>query len=68
MPKNQVYGVVLPVDLAQQARVVAALQDKSRSKLMRELLTDYLNKFSSYQKIGNGDTVFPKNSNLTPDG
>jgi len=40
--QNQIYGVVLPVHIAQRARVVAAMNGKSRSSLMRDLLLDYL--------------------------
>jgi metal-responsive CopG/Arc/MetJ family transcriptional regulator len=42
MAKNQICGVVLPSGLALEARVIAAMQGKSRSKLMRELLEEYL--------------------------
>jgi metal-responsive CopG/Arc/MetJ family transcriptional regulator len=42
MSNNQIYGVVLPVEIAQRARVVAAMQGTSRSRLMRDLLEKYL--------------------------
>ena len=42
MSETQVYGVVLPVLLARKARVIAAMEGKSRSMLMRELLVNYL--------------------------
>jgi hypothetical protein len=42
LSKNSVYGVVLSFEIAQKARVVAAMQGMSRSKLMRGLLEDYL--------------------------
>lgn len=45
--KNQVYGVVLPAHIAQRARIIAAMQGKSRSKLMRDLLLDYLQRYDS---------------------
>ena len=40
--QNQIYGVTLPVHIAQRARIVAAMSGKSRSSLMRDLLLDYL--------------------------
>jgi metal-responsive CopG/Arc/MetJ family transcriptional regulator len=40
--KKQIFGVVLPLDVAQHARVWAILEHKSRSQLMRELLEKYL--------------------------
>ena len=42
MSETQICGVVLPLDVAYQARIVAATEGKSRSCLMRELLLDYL--------------------------
>lgn len=45
MIDTQVYGVVLPLKLAYKARVVAAIEGKSRSKLIRELLENYLECF-----------------------
>jgi hypothetical protein len=42
MSRNSVYGVVLPFEIAQKARVVDAIQGMSRSKLMRDLLEKYL--------------------------
>ena len=49
MSKSNVYGVVLPSEIARKARIVAALEGKSRSKLMRDLLEKYLNK---YPRVG----------------
>ncbi len=43
--QNQIYGVVLPVHIAQRARIVAAMKGKSRSSLMRDLLLDYLKRY-----------------------
>jgi hypothetical protein len=43
--QNQIYGVVLPIHIAQRARVVAAMNGKSRSNLMRDLLLDYLKQY-----------------------
>jgi metal-responsive CopG/Arc/MetJ family transcriptional regulator len=40
-----VYGVVLPKEIAEKARVVAAIEGKSRSRLMRDLLEDYLKNY-----------------------
>ena len=42
MAQNQVYGVVLPTEIARRARILAAMEGKSRSKLMRDLLVNYL--------------------------
>ena len=42
MADNQICGVVMSAEMAHEARVVAALEGKSRSKLMRELLAHYL--------------------------
>jgi predicted DNA-binding protein len=42
MAQNQVYGVVLPTEIARRARILAAMEGKSRSKLMRDLLESYL--------------------------
>ena len=42
MSKTQIYGVVLPVEIAQKARLVAASHGLSRSGLMRRLLENYL--------------------------
>ena len=41
---TQIYGVSLPQDVAYRARIVAAMQGRSRSGLMRDLLVDYLEK------------------------
>ena len=41
---TQICGVVLPHDVAKEARIVAAMEGKSRSQLMRDLLLDYLAK------------------------
>lgn len=49
MSKSSVYGVVLPSEIARKARIVAALEGKSRSKLMRDLLEKYLKK---YPRVG----------------
>ena len=49
MSKSNVYGVVLPSEIARKARIVAALEGKSRSKLMRDLLEKYLQK---YPRVG----------------
>lgn len=49
--QTQIYGVVLPLDLAYRARIVAASLGKSRSKLMRDLLLDYLRKYESNETI-----------------
>ena len=46
MSKSNVYGVVLPLDIAKKARVVAAMEGKSRSRLMRDLLEKYLKSYS----------------------
>jgi hypothetical protein len=43
--QTQIYGVVLPVHIAQRARVVAAMNGTSRSSLMRDLLLDYLKRY-----------------------
>jgi metal-responsive CopG/Arc/MetJ family transcriptional regulator len=50
--RNQAYGVVLPPDVASQARIVAAMQGKSRSSLMRELLIEYLDKCRDEAQAG----------------
>jgi hypothetical protein len=42
MSITQIYGVVLPVEVARQARIAAASQGLSRSRLIRQLLEDYL--------------------------
>lgn len=42
MNQTQIYGVVLPLDIAHRARIVAATMGKSRSSLMRDLLMAYL--------------------------
>lgn len=42
MTQTQIYCVVLPLDMAHLARVLAATMGKSRSGLMRDLLRDYL--------------------------
>ncbi len=42
MHKNNVYGVVLSKEIAAKARVIAAMQGMSRSKLIRILLENYL--------------------------
>ena len=47
MSNSNVFGVVLPRELARKARVVAAMQGKSRSRLMRDLLEKYLKSYSS---------------------
>ena len=50
--QTQIYGVVLPIQIAQRARVVAAMNGKSRSSLMRDLLLDYLKGCD----VGSGDS------------
>ena len=40
--ETKIFGVVLPIDVAQKARIVAAQEGKSRSRLMRDLLENYL--------------------------
>ncbi len=56
MPKNCVYGVVLSSEIAQKARIVAALQGMSRSKLIRILIENYLNSPST-QKLFQSKTT-----------
>ena len=51
MSENQVYGVVLPPETAHKARVVAALEGKSRSQLIRDLLENYLRGYDSPKSI-----------------
>ena len=46
-------STTLPAELAHQARVRAAIEGKSRSALVRELLIDAL---TSAQECGMGDT------------
>ena len=46
MAEKQIYGVVLPNEVAFQARIVAAFQGKSRSSLIRGLLVDYLKRLT----------------------
>jgi hypothetical protein len=46
--RNQIYGVVLPVNLADRARIVAAMLGISRSRLMRILLVKYLGYFETH--------------------
>ena len=46
MKKTKICGVVLPDDVAHEARVVAAKEGKSRSKLMRDLLIEYLDEYN----------------------
>jgi metal-responsive CopG/Arc/MetJ family transcriptional regulator len=48
--QKQIYGVCLPVHVAQRARVVAAMNGKSRSSLMRDLLLDYLKRCDNEEK------------------
>ena len=43
--QNQIFSVVMSADVARRARVVAALQGKSRSRLLRDILTDYLKQY-----------------------
>jgi len=47
MNNTQICGVVLSPNVAKQARVAAAMEGKSRSKLMRELLIAYLERRSN---------------------
>ena len=47
MTETRICGVVLPVDIAQRARVVAALENKSRSRLMRDLLESHLQTYAA---------------------
>lgn len=47
LEQTQICGVVLPVRIAQRARIVAAMNGKSRSSLMRELLLDYLARYDN---------------------
>ncbi|RJP51870.1 MAG: hypothetical protein C4586_03710 [Anaerolineaceae bacterium] len=55
--QTQIYGVVLPIHIAQRARVVAAMNGKSRSSLMRDLLLDYLKGCESVDPSPLGVTV-----------
>lgn len=54
MSKNSVYGVVLSYEIAKQARIVAALQGMSRSKLIRILVENYLNSTSTRKLFKSG--------------
>lgn len=49
MSETNVCGVVLPQEVARKARVVAAMEGKSRSKLMRDLLEKYLRSYSDVE-------------------
>jgi len=49
--KTQIYGVVLPLNIAHRARIVAATKGKSRSGLMRDLLVEYLRKFDELTEL-----------------
>ncbi len=51
MSKSNVYGVVLPREVAREARVVAAMEGKSRSRLMRDLLEKYLKSYPQGKTI-----------------
>ncbi len=42
MGETQIFGVVLPVEIARRARILAAMEGKSRSRLIRDLLESYL--------------------------
>ena len=55
MTKTQVFGVVLTPELAHRARVVAAIEGKSRSRLIRDLLENYLKGFDSSKIIQHHD-------------
>lgn len=61
MSKSGVYGVVLPREVAREARVVAAMEGKSRSKLMRDLLEKYLKSYP-------GGKIILKSQNGVEDG
>ena len=47
MAQTQICGVVLPIGVAHHARIVAAKLGKSRSKLMRDLLVEYLKQYEN---------------------
>ena len=53
-----IFGTVLPRDLARKASVVAAMEGKSRSSLMRELLEEYLNNYKIPEELK--DIVIPR--------
>ena len=55
--QTQIYGVVLPVHVAQRARVVAAMNGTSRSGLMRDLLLEYLNGCDNEKIIHPGQPI-----------
>jgi metal-responsive CopG/Arc/MetJ family transcriptional regulator len=51
MSKTQSFGVILPRELAYRTRIVAAMQGKSRSRLIRDLLEDYLEEHPALKNL-----------------
>ncbi len=64
--QNQIYGVTLPVHVAQRAQAVATTKGKSRSALMRELLIDYLKRYEDESEPSSRIKFSPIQQDPTP--